>query len=112
MHVGIDTGGTNVDAVLADGAVLESAKVPSGESDPVGRALDRVLDGRMVASLAGGYGVEGGLPYTNLAVIAALAGLDTSDIREPAIYDPPSASPDVGDVIERVRDRHSQYWDL
>ncbi|RLG43727.1 MAG: hypothetical protein DRN78_01315 [Thermoproteota archaeon] len=34
--------------------------------------------------LEGGYGIEAGLPYTNLAVIAALAEADTTNIREPA----------------------------
>ncbi len=73
-------------------------------------AADRLCGGRLVASLAGGYGIEGGLPYTNLAVIASLAGFDTSNIREPAVYEPPSASPGVERVLERVKDRHSEYW--
>jgi acetoin utilization deacetylase AcuC-like enzyme len=75
-------------------------------------AADRLTDGQIVASLAGGYGIEGGLPYTNLAVIASLLGYDTAAIREPAIYTPPSYEPDVNDVIERVRRVHGEYWDL
>jgi len=81
----------------------------------MGQAVDaaaELCDGRLAASLAGGYGIEGGLPYTNLAVIASLAGLETSNIREPAIYEPPSASPGVDRVIDRVKERHGEYWDF
>ncbi|MFB6081771.1 MAG: histone deacetylase family protein [Halanaeroarchaeum sp.] len=75
-------------------------------------AAERLTGGDIVASLAGGYGIEGGLPYTNLAVIATLLGLDTSAIREPAGYDAPSYEPDVEDVIRRVTRVQSDYWDL
>jgi acetoin utilization deacetylase AcuC-like enzyme len=75
-------------------------------------AADELADGKLVASLAGGYGIEGGLPYTNLAVIAAMADFDTSAIREPARYDPPTYEPDVSDVVERVKRVQSSYWDL
>lgn len=44
MHVGLDTGGTNVDAVLVDGDVCGSAKVPGDRDHPVERVLDRVLE--------------------------------------------------------------------
>ena len=75
---------------------------------------DELCDGDLVASMAGGYGIESGLPYTNLAVIAALAGFDTSHIREPAIYEPPSERerPDVSGAIERVKDAHGEYWEF
>lgn len=44
---------------------------------------DTICSGRLVVILEGGYSVEGGLPYTNLGIIAAMAGLDISGIREP-----------------------------
>ncbi|QXO94988.1 histone deacetylase [Methanospirillum purgamenti] len=47
---------------------------------------DSICFGRIIAVLEGGYGIEGGLPYTNLGLIAAMAGLDISGIREPEIY--------------------------
>ncbi len=47
---------------------------------------DSICYGRIIAVLEGGYSVEGGLPYTNLGLIAAMAGLDISSIREPEIY--------------------------
>ncbi len=75
-------------------------------------AAEDLADGQLVASLAGGYGIEGGLPYTNLAVIASLLGYETENIREPAIYSPPTYEPDVTDVIERVKQVHGAYWDL
>ena len=73
---------------------------------------ERMAGGDVVASLAGGYGIEGGLPYTNLAVIATLLGYETSYIREPAIYEPPTANPDVSGVLESVRAAQEPYWDL
>ena len=72
-------------------------------------ALD---DTPVVASLAGGYAIEAGLPYTNLAVFAALLGYDTSAIREPSVYGPPPASPSVTDVIDRVKTTHGAWWDF
>ncbi|MFW6385045.1 MAG: histone deacetylase [Halodesulfurarchaeum sp.] len=75
-------------------------------------AAEELTDGKIAASLAGGYGIEGGLPYTNLAVIASLLGYDTSNIREPDIYDPPDVKPDVSDVIDRVKSVHGTYWDF
>jgi N-methylhydantoinase A/oxoprolinase/acetone carboxylase beta subunit len=53
MHVGIDTGGTNVDAVAVDSTrgerrVSARAKVPGNEPKPTRTALDRILDGEPV----------------------------------------------------------------
>jgi acetoin utilization deacetylase AcuC-like enzyme len=48
-----------------------------------GLAVD-LCEGRLAAVLEGGYSIEGGLPYTNLGIIAAMAGLDLSGIREPS----------------------------
>lgn len=71
-----------------------------------------LCDDRLVSVLEGGYGIEGGLPYTNLAVIASLAGLDTSGIREPQNYNLPERSANL-DVIEKiigkVKEVHAKY---
>ena len=40
-----------------------------------------------ICVLEGGYSIEGALPYTNLGIILAMAGLDASHVREPD-YDP------------------------
>ncbi|MFP4632489.1 MAG: histone deacetylase family protein [Halobacteriales archaeon] len=73
---------------------------------------DEVCDGRLAASLCGGYGIEGGLPYTNLAVVASLAGWDTSNVREPSVYQPPTRQADADGVIAKVKSRLGEYWDL
>ncbi|MFB6282869.1 MAG: histone deacetylase family protein [Halobacteria archaeon] len=84
-----------------------------------GRLMDHAIDaaeeicgGKLAASLAGGYGIEGGLPYTNLSVIASLAGLDTSNIKEPSRYTPPGREPGVGNVVERVKEVQGEWWGL
>jgi len=40
-----------------------------------------------ICVLEGGYSIEGALPYTNLGIILAMAGMDYSHVREPD-YDP------------------------
>ncbi len=40
-----------------------------------------------ICVLEGGYSIEGALPYTNLGIILAMAGMDTSCVKEPD-YDP------------------------
>lgn len=40
-----------------------------------------------ISVLEGGYSIEGALPYTNLGLILAMAGLDTSHVKEPG-YNP------------------------
>ncbi|MBN1932617.1 MAG: histone deacetylase [Desulfobacterales bacterium] len=42
-----------------------------------------------IAVLEGGYSIEGALPYVNLGIILAMAGLDYSRVKEPN-YDPAS----------------------
>ena len=76
-----------------------------------------LCDGRLVAVLEGGYSVEGGLPYTNLGIIAAMAGWDLSCIREPAIYQEllaraldPGAGIQVRAGARALCTILSQYW--
>ncbi len=76
------------------------------------RTAEELTGGYFMASQAGGYGIEGGLPYTNTGVIAAMAELETSHVREPAIYEPPRRNPDVSDVIDSVKQTQSAYWDF
>jgi len=60
-----------------------------GYADLMKKAVElaqEICEGRLVAVLEGGYSVEGGLPYTNLGILAAMAGLDLRNIREPEIY--------------------------
>lgn len=77
------------------------------------KTASELCDEKIISILGGGYGIEGGLPYTNLAVIASLIGLDTSNIREPKNYSPPNLESNVKQVekiIERVKTTQSRYW--
>jgi hypothetical protein len=56
-----------------------------------------------IAVLEGGYAVEKALPYVNLGIIMAMAGMDTSCVKEPNYdrdYKP--QPPDIGAYIERL----------
>ncbi len=80
--------------------------------DKAVRTAENLCNGKIVATLAGGYGIEGGLPYTNLAVIASLTELNTSYIREPSLYKAPDADVDINDTIKDVKQVHSEFWDF
>ncbi|MCQ8894503.1 MAG: histone deacetylase [Methanolinea sp.] len=77
-----------------------------------------VCGGRLVAVLEGGYSVEGGLPYTNLGIAAALAGLDLENIREPEVFadwllkaQDPSAHQRVCRMADTLRETLAPYWE-
>jgi acetoin utilization deacetylase AcuC-like enzyme len=78
--------------------------------------LAELCDGRLFAVLEGGYSIEA-LPYTNLGIIAAMAGMDTSSIREPKSYltelkwrKKENALNKVRKSIREVKRIHSNYW--
>ncbi|HWQ65744.1 MAG TPA: histone deacetylase [Methanospirillum sp.] len=78
---------------------------------------DSICNGRLIAVLEGGYSVEGGLPYTNLGIIAAMAGLDISSIREPDTLNELFARSVSDTALHRTRTmvqahkiRLSPYW--
>lgn len=56
-----------------------------------------------ICVLEGGYSIEGALPYTNLGIILAMAGLDTGNVKEPD-YDPANfvQSREMNDYIEDI----------
>jgi acetoin utilization deacetylase AcuC-like enzyme len=64
-----------------------------------------------IAVLEGGYSIEGALPYVNVGIILAMAGLDYSYVKEPD-YDPAKIrqSPDVSESIRQVGDTILSYW--
>jgi acetoin utilization deacetylase AcuC-like enzyme len=68
-----------------------------------------ILNARLkphIAVLEGGYAIENALPYVNVGIIMAMAGLDTSCVKEPNYdtdYKP--QPPDVTDYIERLVDK-------
>ncbi|WP_457591594.1 histone deacetylase family protein [Geoglobus sp.] len=97
------------------------ALTAKGYGEIMKRAVELASDlcgGRLVAILEGGYSVEQALPYTNLAIISAMAGLDISHIREPEEYlaelrwrKKSYAMQKVRDSVMEVRRIHSKYWD-
>ncbi|HSO21193.1 MAG TPA: histone deacetylase [Desulfosarcina sp.] len=64
-----------------------------------------------IAVLEGGYAIEGALPYVNLGIILAMAGMDYSKVREPT-YDPERIrqSRDVTRIIGKVGELVLAYW--
>ena len=65
-----------------------------------------------IAVLEGGYAIEGALPYVNLGLILAMAGLDYGRVREPD-YDPEAIRQgrSVTEVIEQVSEAVMARWE-
>lgn len=78
---------------------------------------EKLCGERLVTLLEGGYSVEGGLPYVNLGIIAAMAGMSIDKIREPEVYKEVlnRRRRNVRGRVERTLDelRHilRDYWD-
>ncbi len=64
-----------------------------------------------IAVLEGGYSIEGALPYVNLGIILAMAGIDYSKVKEPA-YDPGSIrqTHSVTRMIEKTGEIVLSLW--
>jgi len=64
-----------------------------------------------IAVLEGGYAIEGALPYVNLGIILAMAGLDYSGVIEPD-YNPEKLrqSVSITDKIKKTTDQINTYW--
>lgn len=64
-----------------------------------------------IAVLEGGYSIEGALPYVNLGIILAMAGLDYSGVIEPD-YNPEQLKQSVSitDKIKKTTDQINRYW--
>jgi len=65
-----------------------------------------------IAVLEGGYSIEGALPYVNLGIILAMAGIDYSRVKEPG-YDPESIrqTPSVTRLIEKTGELVLSLWE-
>jgi hypothetical protein len=64
-----------------------------------------------IAVLEGGYSIEGALPYVNLGIVLAMAGLDYSKVREPD-YDRRQVrqTQAVTDAVAQVTDLIRSCW--
>ena len=64
-----------------------------------------------IAVLEGGYSIEKALPYVNVGIILAMAGLDYSHVREPD-YDPVALrqSADISRTIEEEAAKVMNLW--
>ena len=64
-----------------------------------------------IAVLEGGYSIEGALPYMNLGIILAMAGLDYSNVHEPD-YDEEKLkqSKDITEYIKKVSEIVLDKW--
>ena len=64
-----------------------------------------------IAVLEGGYSIQGGLPYVNLGIILAMAGLDYSHVQEPN-FDPNllKQSGKLTDYIKSLCDKVRQLY--
>ncbi len=100
--------------------IINSAGQDNHFSDPItnmnftahGYAeLTRLLNAD-IAVLEGGYAIEGALPYVNLGIILAMAGMDYSHVQEPS-YDPEQLrqSESVTTSIAKICQLVRAYWD-
>lgn len=64
-----------------------------------------------IAVLEGGYSIEGALPYVNLGIILAMAGLDYSHVKEPD-YDPERLRQpdDITEYTKRISEEVLKLW--
>lgn len=99
--------------------VINSAGQDNHFSDPITNmnfsaqgyaALTDILSAD-IAVLEGGYSIEGALPYINLGIILAMAGIDFSKIREPN-YDPEEMrqKPEITSWIKKTGDQILSNW--
>jgi len=64
-----------------------------------------------IAVLEGGYSIEGALPYLNVGIILAMAGLDYSNVKEPN-YQPEAIrqKPEITTWIKKTGDQVLANW--
>ena len=99
--------------------VINSAGQDNHYSDPItnmnfsaqGYAALTELLAPDIAVLEGGYSIEGALPYVNLGIILAMAGLDYGKVKEPD-YDSRCVrqKPEITRWIQRTGDQILSNW--
>lgn len=64
-----------------------------------------------IAVLEGGYSIEGALPYINLGIILAMAGMDYSNVNEPGFYEEDLKQPaDITAYVEQISEVIYDRW--
>ncbi|MEQ2130014.1 histone deacetylase [Caldanaerobacter subterraneus KAk] len=64
-----------------------------------------------IAVLEGGYSIEGALPYVNLGIILAMAGIDYSRVREPDYDEEKLKQPkDITEYIKKLSEIVYNRW--
>ncbi len=65
-----------------------------------------------IAVLEGGYSIEGALPYVNVGIILALAGIDYSKVKEPD-YDPVKIQqkPEIDRWVDDIKKITLENWE-
>lgn len=63
-----------------------------------------------IAVLEGGYSIEHALPYVNVGIMLAMAGMDYSKVLEPDLASCPSQSSAVTRMIKDVIEEHQSTW--
>jgi hypothetical protein len=63
-----------------------------------------------IAVLEGGYSIEGALPYVNVGIILAMAGLDYSHVREPDYN--PGAIRQSDEITRYIKEMSGDVLDL
>ena len=114
-------------AEFAPDLVLISAGQDAAASDPLGRmsvttegfraltdrarsAAEICCGGRIVVALEGGYSLEH-LPFCNLAIAEALAGLEPSFATDPLELDVPEGLRDFErEAVARAVRAHARFW--
>ena len=63
-----------------------------------------------IAVLEGGYSIERALPYVNVGIILAMAGMDYSHVIEPDIHQCPVQSSSVTRTVKSVIEEGQKRW--
>lgn len=63
-----------------------------------------------IVVLEGGYSIEGALPYVNVGILLALAGLDYSQVKEPDWPQHPTQPPQATSQIKRITEKINRLW--
>jgi acetoin utilization deacetylase AcuC-like enzyme len=104
---------------FAPDIVINSAGQDNHYTDPItnmnfsaqGYAKQTAMLNPDIAVLEGGYSIEGALPYVNLGIVLALAGVDFGGVKEPN-YDPASIrqAQAVTDAIKKIGENVLAIW--